>query len=41
MAQNKTTILLTGNKETADAFSKVLTANVPNVNVVEVLEERD
>jgi hypothetical protein len=36
---NMTTILLTGNKETANVFSKLLETNTPNVNIVEIPEE--
>jgi hypothetical protein len=36
ITENKTTILLIGNKETANVFSKVLATNVSNVNIVEV-----
>ena len=37
--ENKTTIVLTGNKETANVFSKVLGTHVQNVNIVEIPEE--
>jgi hypothetical protein len=39
IAKNKTTIVLAGNKETANVFSKVLGTNAPNVNIVEIPEE--
>jgi transcriptional regulator of heat shock response len=39
ISENKTTMVLTGNKETANVFSKVLGTNAPNVNIVEIPEE--
>ena len=39
LGKNKTTIVLTGNKETVNVFSKVLGTNAPNVNIVEIPEE--
>lgn len=39
ITENKTTIVLTGNKETANVFSKVLGTYAQNVNIVEIPEE--
>ena len=39
ITENKTTIELTGNKETANAFSKVLGTKATNVNLVDIPKE--
>jgi len=39
VTENMTTVVLTGNKETANVFSKVLGTHAQNVNIVENPEE--